>query len=39
MQIVLTMTERGIISLPKKIRTVLGLHGNDHLIAEVTSQG
>lgn len=39
MQAVLTMTQRGVISLPKKIRHLLGLHGDDHLIAEVTSQG
>ena len=39
MQTILTMTQRGVISLPKKIRILLGLHGNDSLIAEVTPQG
>ena len=35
----LTMTDRGVISLPKKMRTAFGLHGNDQLIAEMTPQG
>ena len=39
MQTVLTMTERGVISLPKKIRNLLGLNGKDHLIAEVRPEG
>ena len=39
MQTILTMTPRGVISLPKKMRTAFGLQGNDHLIAEVTPQG
>lgn len=39
MKAVLTMSQRGVISLPKKIRDLLGLHGDDHLIAEITPEG
>ncbi|MBX9742519.1 MAG: AbrB/MazE/SpoVT family DNA-binding domain-containing protein [Chthoniobacterales bacterium] len=39
MQMILTMTKRGVISIPKKMRTLLGLCGDDQLIAEVTPQG
>ena len=39
MQTILKVTDRGLVSLPKKMRAAMGLHGNDHLIAEVTPQG
>ena len=35
----LTITDRGLISLPVKLRKALGLRANDQLIAETTSEG
>jgi bifunctional DNA-binding transcriptional regulator/antitoxin component of YhaV-PrlF toxin-antitoxin module len=33
------MTSRGTITLPRKLRDLLGLRGEDHLIAEPTEEG
>lgn len=35
----LTLTDRGLISLPAKLRKALGLKPNDQLIAETTPEG
>lgn len=34
-----TITSRGVITLPAKLRQALGLKAEDHLIAETTPQG
>ena len=34
-----TITSRGVITLPAKLRKALGLHADDPLIAEVTPEG
>ncbi len=34
-----TITSRGVITLPAKLRQALGLKAEDHLIAETTSEG
>lgn len=34
-----TITSRGVITLPAKLRQVLGLKADDHLIAETTPEG
>ena len=34
-----TITSRGVITLPAKLRQVLGLKAEDHLIAETTPEG
>ena len=34
-----TITSRGVISLPAKLRQTLGLKAEDHLIAEITPEG
>ena len=39
MKATLTMTERGVITLPAKLRKALGLSADDQLIAETTSEG
>ena len=39
MKITLTMTSRGVITLPSKLRRQLGLSADDHLIAETTAEG
>lgn len=39
MKTTLTITERGVITLPAKLRQVLGLSPNDQLIAETTPDG
>jgi AbrB family looped-hinge helix DNA binding protein len=39
MKATLTITERGVITLPAKLRQALGLSANDQLIAETTSDG
>lgn len=39
MKTTLTMTERGVITLPAKLRKALGLSADDQLIAETTSEG
>ncbi len=35
----LTMTGRGVITLPAKLRKALGLSADDQLIAETTPEG
>ena len=39
MQATITMTSRGVITLPAKLRQALGLKADDQLIAETTPQG
>jgi AbrB family looped-hinge helix DNA binding protein len=39
MKATLTMTSRGIITLPAKLRRLLGLKADDQLIAETTTDG
>lgn len=39
MKTTLTITERGVITLPSKLRKALGLSANDQLIAETTPEG
>ena len=39
MKTTLTITSRGVITLPAKLRRILGLKTDDHLIAETTSDG
>jgi antitoxin PrlF len=39
MKTTLTMTSRGVVTLPAKLRLVLGLKPEDHLIAETTPEG
>lgn len=34
-----TITSRGVITLPAKLRLALGLKADDHLIAETTPEG
>ena len=34
-----TITSRGVITLPAKLRQALGLKAEDHLIAETTPEG
>ena len=35
----LTVTSRGVVTLPAKLRRTLGLKPEDHLIAETTPEG
>ncbi|MBI3372513.1 MAG: AbrB/MazE/SpoVT family DNA-binding domain-containing protein [Betaproteobacteria bacterium] len=39
MKATLTMTSRGVVTLPRKLRQALGLKADDQLIAETTPQG
>jgi len=39
MKTTVTITSRGVITLPAKLREALGLKADDHLIAETTSEG
>ncbi len=39
MKATLTITSRGVITLPAKLRQALGLKADDHLIAETTADG
>ena len=39
MKATLTITSRGVITLPAKLRRILGLKADDHLIAETTPDG
>lgn len=39
MQTTLTMTSRGVVTLPARLRRALGLKADDVLIAETTPQG
>ncbi|MSQ74971.1 MAG: AbrB/MazE/SpoVT family DNA-binding domain-containing protein [Rhodoferax sp.] len=39
MQATVTINNRGVVTLPAKLRQALGLKANDQLIAETTPQG
>ena len=39
MKATVTITSRGVITLPAKLRQALGLKADDHLIAETTPDG
>ena len=39
MKTTLTLTSRGVVTLPAKLRRTLGLKPDDHLIAETTPEG
>ncbi len=39
MKSILTVTSRGVVTLPAKLRRALGLKADDQLIAETTSEG
>jgi AbrB family looped-hinge helix DNA binding protein len=39
MKAVVTLTRRGVVTLPAKLRQALGLKGDDQLIAEATPEG
>jgi antitoxin PrlF len=39
MRVIVTMTDRGLITLPAKLRKALGLKADDQLIAELTPDG
>ena len=39
MKATVTLTSRGVITLPAKLRQALGLKTDDHLIAETTPEG
>ncbi len=39
MKATLTLTNRGVVTLPAKLRRALGLKADDQLIAETTAEG
>lgn len=39
MKATLQVTERGVVSLPAKMRSLLGIRGKDVLVAETTPEG
>ena len=39
MKATITITSRGVITLPAKLRQSMGLKADDHLIAETTPEG
>lgn len=39
MKATVTVTSRGVVTLPAKLRKALGLRPDDHLIAETTPEG
>jgi len=39
MKAILTVTSRGVITLPAKLRQALGLKAEDQLVAETTPEG
>jgi AbrB family looped-hinge helix DNA binding protein len=39
MKATLTLTSRGVVTLPAKLRRALGLKADDQLIAETTPEG
>jgi AbrB family looped-hinge helix DNA binding protein len=39
MKATLTVTSRGVVTLPAKLRAALGIKPDDHLIAETTPEG
>jgi len=39
MKVTLQVTERGVVSLPAKMRSLLGICGKDFILAETTPEG
>ncbi len=39
MKVTLTVTSRGVVTLPAKFRIALGIGADDHVIAETTPEG
>ncbi len=39
MNTTLTVTDRGVVSLPAKLRRAIGIKADDRLIAETTPEG
>jgi antitoxin PrlF len=39
MEAALTLNDRGVITLPAKLRQIMGLKADDRLIAEITAEG
>lgn len=39
MKTTLTVSSRGVVTLPAKFREALGISANDHVIAEATAEG
>ena len=39
MQAILTLNDRGVVTLPAKLRQALGLKANDQLVAQSTPEG
>ena len=39
MKTTLTVSSRGVVTLPAKLRQALGINANDHVIAEATADG
>jgi AbrB family looped-hinge helix DNA binding protein len=39
MKATLTVTSRGVVTLPARLREALGVKADDHLIAEITPEG
>ena len=39
MKTTLTVTSRGVVTLPAKLRNALGIKADDHIIAEATPEG
>ena len=39
MKTTVTINSRGVVTLPARLRQVLGLKADDHLIAETTAEG
>ena len=39
MKTTLTVSSRGVVTLPAKLRDALGISANDHVIAEATPEG
>ena len=39
MKATLTVSSRGVVTLPAKLREALGIKADDHLIAETTAEG
>ena len=39
MRATVTISSRGVVTLPAKLRQALGLQADDHLIAEATPEG
>jgi len=39
MKVIVTMTSRGVVTLPARLRNFLGIRADDQLIAETTPDG